>query len=209
MQVSILSRRYSSSRRPYATSLDDADFVVEPFDEAQQDFVLRFAVGGDSIPMAINHVGELLVGLQSLLLERRAPVLEKAPRPAFVLVAPELAKGLIEQIGGVETLVGSQQSPQCLPALQGEVLLARQQRVFLALDEAALLPRQTRILALSHLIEGFAQVANDVELVEQDRGLRGVGVGGVAKRLPHGHHGEPDARALLFAKPLIALRHAG
>src|SRR6266481_3996141 len=100
------------------------------------------------------------------------------------------------KIGGVETLVGSQQSPQCLPALQGEVLLARQQRVFLALDEAALLPRQTRILALSHLIEGFAQVANDVELVEQDRGLRGVGVGGVAKRLPHVHHGEPDAPTL-------------
>src|SRR6266704_19209 len=144
--------------------------LLSNLDEAQRDFVLRFAVGGDAIPMAIDHGGELLVGLQSLPLERRAPVLEKAPRPALVLVAPELAKGLLEQVGGVETLVGSQQSPQCLAALQGEVLLARQQRVFLALDEAALLPRQARILALSHLIEGFAQVANDVELVEQDGG---------------------------------------
>src|SRR5260370_22324026 len=131
MQVSILSRRYSSSRRPYATSLDDADFVVEPFDEAQQDFVLRFAVGGDSIPMAINHVGELLVGLQSLPLERRAPVLEEAPRPAFVLVAPEFAKGLLEQIGGVEAPVGSQQNPQFPPALPGDGLLAPQQRALL------------------------------------------------------------------------------
>ena len=48
-----------------------------------------------------------------------------------------------------------------------------------------------------------------MELIEQDCGLRCVGVGGVAKRLPHVHHGEPDARALLIAKPLIALRHAG
>jgi len=45
--------------------------------------------------------------------------------------------------------------------------------------------------------------------VEQDRGLRGVGVGSVAERLPHVHHGEPDARTFLFAKPLIKLRHAG
>src|SRR6267378_1152770 len=64
-------------------SLDDADFVVEPFDEAQRDFVLRFAVGGDSIPMAINHVGELLVGLQSLPLERGAPVLEENAAPSL------------------------------------------------------------------------------------------------------------------------------
>jgi hypothetical protein len=60
-------------------SLDDADLVVEPFDEAERDLVLRFAVGGDTVPVAIDHVCELLVGLQSLPLERRAPVLEEAP----------------------------------------------------------------------------------------------------------------------------------
>src|ERR1700730_14336645 len=89
-------------------SLDDADLVVEPFDEAERDLVLRFAVGGDTVPVAIDHVCELLVGLQSLPLERRAPVLEEAPRPALVLVAPE-AEGLLEQVGGVQPLVGSQQ----------------------------------------------------------------------------------------------------
>jgi len=76
--------------QPVCSSLDDADFVVEPLDEAQRDFVLRFAVGGDAIPMTVNHVGELFVGLQSLPLERCAPVFEEAPRPALVLVAPEL-----------------------------------------------------------------------------------------------------------------------
>ena len=127
--------------QPVCSSLDDADFVVEPFDEAQRDFVLRFAVSGDAIPVTINHVGELLVGLQSLPLERCAPVFEEAPRPALVLVAPELAKGLLEQVGGVEALVGLQQSPQCLSSLQRQVLLARQQGVFLTLDEASFLFR--------------------------------------------------------------------
>ena len=159
--------------------------------------------------MTIDHVSELLVGFQPLPFERRAPVLEEPSCPALVLVAPELSKGLLENIGGVQPFVGAQQGPQCLSALQREVLLARQQRVFLPLDEAALLSRQARVLALSHLIESFAQVANDVELVEQDCGLRGVGIGGVAKRFPHVHHGEADSLAFLLAKPLITLSHAG
>src|SRR5258708_30175771 len=62
--------------QPVCSLLDDADFAVEPLDEAQRDFVLRFAVGGDAIPMTVNHVGELFVGLQSLPLERCAPVFE-------------------------------------------------------------------------------------------------------------------------------------
>jgi hypothetical protein len=48
--------------------------------------------------------------------------------------SPELAEGRLEQVGDVEPLVGAEQSPQRLVALQGEVLLARQQFVFLALD---------------------------------------------------------------------------
>src|SRR5260370_1336146 len=119
--------------QPVCSLLDDADLVVEPLDEAQRDFVLRFAVGGDAIPMTINHVGELFVGLQSLPLERCAPVFEEAPRPALVLVAPELAKGLLEQIGGVEALVASQQSPQSLPPLHRHVLLPLHPALFLPL----------------------------------------------------------------------------
>src|ERR1700694_2293830 len=138
-------------------ALDDPDLVVEPFDEAERDFVLRLAVGGDAVPMAIDHGGELLIGFQSLPFERRAPVLEEAPCPTLLLITPELAKGLLEQIGSVQPFVGSQQRPQRLAALQREVLLARQQRVFLALDEAALLSCQARILALAHLIESFGE----------------------------------------------------
>ena len=40
--------------------MEDADFVVEAFDEAERDLVFRFAVGGDAVPVAIDHVGEAL-----------------------------------------------------------------------------------------------------------------------------------------------------
>src|SRR6266702_377632 len=66
-------------------------------------------VGRDAIPMTIDHCGELLIRLEPLPLEARAPVLEETPRPALALVAPQLAEALLEDVGGVEPLVGRQQ----------------------------------------------------------------------------------------------------
>src|SRR3990170_7367607 len=40
-------------------TLDDADLVVESLDESERHLVLRLAVGGDPIPMALDHFGEL------------------------------------------------------------------------------------------------------------------------------------------------------
>ncbi len=59
--------------------------------------------------MALNHRGELFVGLEPLPLERRSPVLEEAPCPTFALVVPELAEGFLEQVRGVQPPVGSEQ----------------------------------------------------------------------------------------------------
>src|SRR5664279_6316963 len=115
---------------PIGSSLDNSDLVVEPLDEAERDFVFLLAVGGDAIPMTIDHVGELLVGFQPLPFERGAPLLEEAPCPALVLVAPELAERFLEQVGGIEPFVGPQQCLQSLSALQRQIFLARQQRVF-------------------------------------------------------------------------------
>jgi hypothetical protein len=68
------------------TSLEDADFVVEAFNE-KRDFVFRPAVGGDAVPVAVDHIGEALVGSEAL-------PLEETPRPSFAPVVPELAEGL-------------------------------------------------------------------------------------------------------------------
>ena len=38
-------------------SLEDADLVVETFDEVERDPVLGSAVGGDAVPVTVDHVG--------------------------------------------------------------------------------------------------------------------------------------------------------
>src|SRR3974390_831682 len=76
-------------------SLDHPDLVVEPLDEARRDLVLWLAVGRDAFPVTADHGGELLVRLEPLPLQARAPVLEEAPCPALALLAPQLAQALL------------------------------------------------------------------------------------------------------------------
>jgi hypothetical protein len=179
--------------------LDDADLVVEAFHEAERNLVLGLAVRRYAVPVTLDHRRELLVGRQPLPFEGIAPVVEKPARPTFVLVAPQLAERLLEQIGRVESLVGLEQQPEADPAAVIEVFSIRQQSVFLPLDEAppAVLVCQPGVLAPAYLVERLAQVPHNVELVVHDGGLRGVALGGIGKSLPHVHDGEPDARAAL------------
>jgi hypothetical protein len=110
------------------------------------------------------------------------PVLEEAAGPAFPAVVPELAERFLEEIGRVQPLVGGEQRLERPPAVEREVLAVGQQRVLLPLDEAPLAPRDARVLAFADLIEGFAQVAEDMEFVEEDAGLRGRGARSTAGR---------------------------
>src|SRR4051812_21497651 len=158
--------------------------------------------------MTIDHLGELLIGLEPLPLEADTPVLEEPPSPTLAFIAPQLAKGLLENVGRVEPLVGRQQCLQRFLAVEREVLLARQQRIFLALDVAALAARKPRILALANRIQRLAQMADDMELVEQNRRLRRMRIGRQMKRLPHIHDGKANARTLRLAQPGIKLAHA-
>src|SRR6266852_2068931 len=112
---------------PVGATLEHADLVVQPLDEAERDLVLRAAIGRDPIPVPVNHRGELLVGLQALPLEGRPPVLEEAARPTLPAIVPELAERFLEQVGGVQPLVGGEQGLECPAAAQGQVLAVRQQ----------------------------------------------------------------------------------
>src|SRR6516165_5793603 len=174
-------------------ALDHPDLVVEPLDEAERDLVLKPAVGGDTVPMTIDHLGELLIRLKPLPLEAGAPIVEEAPRPPLALVAPQLAETLLEDIGSVEPLIGRKQRLQSLLAVEREILLARQQGVFLALDVTPIAPCKPPIFALANLIQSLTQMPHDMELVEQNRGLRRMRSRRQPKRLPHVHHRQPDA----------------
>ena len=111
-------------------ALDDADLVVESFDETQGDFVVGMAVRGDAVPVTFNHLSELLVGFQALPFECVAPVLEETSRPTFTLIAPQLAEGLLEQISGIQSLVGGEEPLQGGSTIERQILPPREQRVF-------------------------------------------------------------------------------
>src|ERR1700730_9915963 len=95
-------------------ALDNTDLVVQAFHEAKGDLVLRFAVGGDTVPVALNHRGELLEGLQTLPLQLRTPALEEFPRPSLGVVVPQLTERFLEHIRGVQALVGPEQKLEVL-----------------------------------------------------------------------------------------------
>src|ERR1700730_6910543 len=189
-------------------ALDDAGLVVEPLDEAERDLVLPPAVGRAAVPLLIAHLGEFLIRREPLPLEACAPVLEEAPRPAFTFIAPQLDEALLENIGRVEPFVGRQQYLQRLLAVEREILSAREQRVFLALDVAPLAILAPGILALANRIQGLPQMADDMELVEQNRRLWRMRIRRQAERLPHVHDGEANTRTLLLAEPGVELAHA-
>lgn len=73
-------------------ALDDPDLGVEVLDEAKGDRIFRLAVGSDAVPVPVDELSELHIGLQALALDRGFPVtLEKAACPGFARVVPVLA----------------------------------------------------------------------------------------------------------------------
>src|SRR5882724_4599682 len=101
------------------------NLVIEAFHKAECYFILGPAVRCDAIPVALNHLGKLLVGLETLPFERIAPVVKEPSGPALRLIVPKLPKSLLEHVGRVVSLVGSKQHPQAAPSFVGEILSVR------------------------------------------------------------------------------------
>ena len=134
------------------SALDNADLVVQALDKAQGDLIFGFAVSGNACPLPFDERCKLLIGFKALPLQLRLSVLQELPRPGFAGVVPQLREGFLEQIGGVQALVGGKQELQILASRAFEVLRMRQQGIFLPLDERAILAAQSRVLELAHLI---------------------------------------------------------
>src|SRR6195256_2054582 len=81
--------------------------------------------------------------------------------------------------------------------------------VLLALDEAPISAAEAGGFGLAHLFGRLAEMAHDVELVEQDRRLRRFFLRDVAERLPHVHPGKFVFAALFEPQPVVERRHAG
>ena len=105
--------------------MDDADLVVQPFDEPEGYLVFPLTVGRDTVPMGIDHFGKLLVRLQPLPLELIAPVIEELPGPGFLVIVPKLSKGLLEHVRSVQPLVSGEQDLEILPSATPQVFAVR------------------------------------------------------------------------------------
>src|SRR5712691_5152489 len=103
-------------------ALQDADLVVQALDDPEADLVLRMTVRDDTLPMPLDHVGKALVRLEALPLQTISPAVEEGTSPDRILVVPELTEGLLEQVGGVEPLVGLEQLLQAGLSLEGEIV---------------------------------------------------------------------------------------
>jgi len=188
--------------------LKDADFVIEPLDESERHLVCGLAVSADSVPVALDELGELLEGLRPLPAQRRAPVREEAAGPDGVSVCEQLPEGLFQKVRGIQPLVDREELSKSESSLEGEIFVTGQERVLLAFDEAPFLARDPRVLALSDLVEGFAQMTQDMELVEQNGRLRSMALGGVAERFPHVHNRDLDTAGFPLSEPLVEGSHA-
>src|SRR5215813_12187196 len=189
-------------------SLDDTNFVVQSLDKSQRHFVLRSAVSRNTLPMTLNHLGKFLKRSEPLPFECCLPVLKEAPRPPFALIAPQLAKGLFEQVSDVEPLIGAQQGLQSLAAFQSEIVPVRQQRVFLSLDKASVFARKPTVFAFSHSIERLSQMTQHMKLVVENSRLRSTRFGSLSKRFPHVHHCQANPCALGLSQFSEKLRQA-
>ena len=116
--------------------------------------MIRVAITDDPVPVALDHLGELLEGLEPLPAQLGFPVLEESPSPERVFVIPELPEGLLEQIRLVEPFVGLQQRAQGPSALGIQIGFVGQQRIALALDELALFVIDAFVLAAADPIQG-------------------------------------------------------
>src|SRR6476661_6667637 len=161
------------------------------------------AVRHDALPVSLDQRGELLVGLQPLPLQRRTPLLEESQRPTRRFVVPELSERLLEEIRRLQTLVGLEQQLECCLTTVAQVVPPRQQGVLLPLDVAATRPRRAGVFVLANLIQGLLEMAQHMELIEDDQCLGGMArlERGVAERFPHVHDGQADLGRFLWPQP--------
>jgi hypothetical protein len=125
--------------------LDDPDLGVHTLHETQGELLLGLAVRRDPAPVPFHQCGELLERFEPLPFQGCLPVVEEPPGPPCPGVSPQLIERLLEQVGGLEPLVGGEQLPQRLLSRQREVLPAGEQVVPLPLDERSILARQPMV----------------------------------------------------------------
>ena len=83
-----------------------------------------------------------------------------------------------------------------------------QQIVFLSLDKGLLVVRNPAIFVLAHGVQRFTQVAENMEFIVQDRGVRHMRARRGLKWFPHVHYHKFDLGTFFRPQPLVEPVHA-
>lgn len=135
---------------------NNTDLVLQSLDVRRRDLVARISVGGDAVPVPIDHAGKILVGLETLPFHLCPPALEELPGPCLTAMVPYLPEGIVQQIGCVELFARSDQSFEILARRAFKVVRMGEQSVLLALDEREALAAGPGVFVPAQLIERFS-----------------------------------------------------
>src|SRR3990172_11014916 len=126
--------------------------------------------------MTFHHASELVVGRESTPLELVDPVVEEPSCAGLRLVGPQVVEGLFEHVRFEELAAGAEKLVEGFPGLAPDVSPAREKDELLASQEPLEASGGLAQLGLADLVEGFQQMADDVELVVDDLNAGTVGL---------------------------------
>lgn len=153
-----------------ASSFEHLGDVVDAFGYGVGD--AGFEVGEDAVLLAQQAPGEFLEGGELALAAALGPSLEERLGFFTVFTGVELGEVLLEEVGLVQVPVPVDDRVQRLSLRAGELGTILQPQPPRAFDELRVLFLQCPILFVPpHLVDGPAQIPEDVELVEDQRGV--------------------------------------
>ena len=77
------------------------DFVVDIFNCSSTEFVPGMTISANAVPVRLDQLRELQVGLQPLPIQAFFPALNESQRAVFAAIVPELFEALFENVGRV------------------------------------------------------------------------------------------------------------
>jgi len=143
------------------------------------------AVIEQAVGIVIERFGEIRQRFDPALFRSLCPVSQYEGSLFPICAVPQPLQVVLEHIDNIQVLVQRQELFQAVSLLWGEVLLVLQQQVLGASEDRLLLLFGPVQFVEANPVDDFGVIADDMELVEDHRGLRGTGLDGGNIRIPH------------------------
>lgn len=167
-------------------SHSDFGFVVQALDDAAGKQFLSSKVIENEFAVFAQRTGDLFHGLDAGPHDLAAPMVEELPGPPRGVVIPELLKGFLEKVGanGLQVITEQIAKPEALFGFQ--ILFAfEQQPARLLQQRHESFARHAARFSGADFIESLVHFGDDMEAVEDMKGLRALFADDLQIGLPH------------------------